>query len=48
VDTFTPAGFGPSGSANVVVPCDGESHTITITPRSDAGSGEPESKEVSS
>ena len=47
VDSFTPAGFGPSGSTNVVVPCDDESHTITITPRSDSGLGEPESKDVS-
>jgi Pentapeptide repeats (8 copies) len=48
VDTVSPAGFGPSGSTSVVVPCDGESHQITITPRNDAGSGEAESKEVSS
>jgi hypothetical protein len=47
VDSFTPAGFGPSGSTNVVVPCDDESHTIMITPRSDSGLGEPESKDVS-
>jgi len=47
VDTFSPAGFGPSGTTNVVVPCDGKSHTITITPESDAGQGEPQSKDVS-
>jgi len=47
VDSFSPAGKGPSGTTNVVVPCDDESHTITITPQSDAGAGEPESKEVS-
>ena len=47
VDSFTPAGYGPSGSAAVVVPCDDASHTITITPRSDAGPGEPESEDVS-
>jgi hypothetical protein len=46
VDSVTPAGFGPSGSASVVVPCDGASHQITITPRSDSGLGEPETKEV--
>jgi hypothetical protein len=46
VDSFSPAGFGPSGSTSVVVPCDGQSHQITITPRSDSGLGEPESKEV--
>jgi hypothetical protein len=47
VDSFSPKGFGPSGTTDVVVPCDDESHTITITPRSDAGSGEPQSKDVS-
>ena len=47
VDTFSPKGFGPSGTADVVVPCDDESHTITITPESDAGQGEPQSKDVS-
>lgn len=47
VDSFSPQGFGPSGTTNVVVPCDDESHTITITPQSDAGTGEPESKDVS-
>jgi hypothetical protein len=47
VDSFSPAGFGPSGTTNVVVPCDDESHTITITPESDAGTGEPQSKDVS-
>jgi hypothetical protein len=48
VDSVSPSGFGPSGTTNVVVPCDGESHTITITPQSDAGAGEAESEEVSS
>ncbi len=47
VDSVSPAGFGPSGSTSVVVPCDGETHTITITPQSDAGPGEPDSEEVS-
>jgi len=47
VDSFAPQGFGPSGTTNVVVPCDDESHTITITPQSDAGTGAPESKDVS-
>ena len=47
VDSGTPAGFSPSGSANVVVACDDASHTITITPRSDSGLGEPQSEEVS-
>lgn len=48
VDSFTPAGYGPSGTATVTVPCDGESHDVTITPRSDTGPGEPETKTVSS
>ena len=44
----TPAGFGPSGSTNVVVPCDDASHTITITPReATRAAGEPESEDVS-
>ena len=47
VDSFSPQGFGPSGTTDVVVPCDDESHTITITPQSDAGTGAPESKDVS-
>jgi uncharacterized protein YjbI with pentapeptide repeats len=47
VDSFSPAGFAPSGTTNVVVPCDDESHTITITPESDAGTGEPQTKDVS-
>jgi Pentapeptide repeats (8 copies) len=47
VDSVAPASFGPTGTTNVVVPCDDESHTITITPQSDSGPGEPQSKEVS-
>lgn len=47
VDTGTPAGFGPAGSTDVVVPCDDASHTVTITPRSDSGLGEPETEDVS-
>jgi hypothetical protein len=30
------------------VPCDGKSHEISITPQSDSGPGEAETKEVSS
>jgi hypothetical protein len=47
VDSVTPAGYGPSGSADIVVPCDDQSHRITITPRSDQGPGQSESEEVS-
>lgn len=39
---------GPEGSADLVVPCDGETHEVSITPRNDSGSGETESQEVSS
>jgi len=38
----------PEGSANLVVPCDGETHQVSITPRNDSGSGETESEGVSS
>jgi len=48
VDTGTPSGFGPTGSTTFVVACDSEPHAITITPRSDAGPGVPETKEVES
>ena len=48
VDTTSSTAFGPSGSTTVVVACDGEPHAISITPRSDAGPGVPETKEVSS
>jgi hypothetical protein len=47
VDSVPPSGYGPSGTTNLVVPCDGESHTITLTPQSDLGPGEAESEEVS-
>ena len=47
VDGGTAAGFGPFGSTDVVVPCDDASHTISVTPRSDSGLGEPETKDVS-
>jgi hypothetical protein len=48
VDGEAPSGYGPSGSADVDVPCDGASHMVTITPRSDSGDGAPESTDVSS
>jgi hypothetical protein len=38
---------GPEGTADLVVPCDGSTHQVSITPRSDSGSGETESQEVS-
>jgi hypothetical protein len=47
VDDFTAIGRGPSGTTTVTVPCDGESHQISITPKSGAGLGETETKDVS-
>jgi len=39
-------GYGPTGSTQIAVPCDGQSHQISITPESDAGMGQSETKEV--
>ena len=47
VDDFAEIRRGPSGTTTVTVPCDGESHQISITPKSDAGLGETETKDVS-
>ena len=47
VDDMSPKGYGPSGTTTLLVPCDDEPHEIAITPESDAGSGESESKNVS-
>jgi hypothetical protein len=47
VDTAPPKSGGPSGSTTVVVACDGEPHAITITPESDSGPGDPDTKDVS-
>lgn len=48
VDDFPPATGGPSGTKVVTVPCDDKSHLIAITPTSEAGTGETETKDVSS
>lgn len=48
LDTAAPTPYPPSGTATVVVACDGQPHAITITPQSDSGPGVPETKEVSS
>lgn len=48
VDGETVSDTGPSGSEEIHVPCDGESHDVSITALSDAGAGETESHEVSS
>jgi hypothetical protein len=47
VDEMSPEGFGPSGTTTLLVPCDEKPHEIAITPESDAGSGETETKSVS-
>lgn len=39
---------GPSGSAELPMPCDGADHEVSVVPLSDAGAGEPESETVSS
>ena len=46
LDTAAPTGYGPSGSTDVSVPCDGAPHAVTITPQSDAGPGVPETEAV--
>lgn len=48
LDTAAPTAYPPSGTATVVVACDGDPHAITITPRSDSGPGTPETEEISS
>ncbi len=39
---------GPSGSADVTVPCDGAEHEVSVVPLSDAGDGQADSETVSS
>lgn len=39
---------GPSGSAEIQVPCDGQTHDVSVTALSDAGAGESASEEISS
>jgi hypothetical protein len=48
VDDGAPAGFAPDGSTDVDVPCDGGSHTVTVTPQSDAGPGSARTADVPS
>ena len=38
---------GPSGSADLSVPCDGADHEVSVVPLSDAGAGQPETETVS-
>ncbi|MBM2822915.1 MAG: pentapeptide repeat-containing protein [Thermoleophilia bacterium] len=48
VDGETVSDEGPSGSAEIQVPCDGEPHDVSVTALSDAGAGESASEDVSS
>jgi hypothetical protein len=48
VDGAEAESAGPSGAADVTVPCDGADHEITVVPLSDAGEGEAETETVSS
>lgn len=48
VDGETVSETGPSGSEVVPVPCDGETHDVSVTALSDAGAGDSASEEVSS
>lgn len=47
VDGSSPTDYGPDGSSEFYVACDGAAHTISITPLSDTGRGAPQSEEVS-
>ena len=47
VDNSSPTGYGPEGSTEFYVACDGAAHTISITPLSDTGQGATQSEEVS-
>jgi hypothetical protein len=46
VDGATVLDEGPSGSADVSVPCDGATHDVGVTALSDAGTGQSESQQV--
>jgi hypothetical protein len=41
------AGGGPQGSATLQVPCDGQSHEVSVTAVNDAGAGETQTETVS-
>jgi hypothetical protein len=47
VDKSSPTGYGPEGSTEFYVACDGAAHTISITPLSDTGRGATQSEVVS-
>jgi hypothetical protein len=47
VDGGTPTETGPSGTTEIQVPCDGETHEVSVTALNDSGDGETESKEIS-
>ena len=48
LDGQTVSESGPSGSTTLQIPCDGETHEVSVTPLSDSGPGEPQAQEVSS
>ena len=48
VDGAEVGSAGPSGSAELAVPCDGADHEVSVVPLSDAGAGEADSETVSS
>jgi hypothetical protein len=39
-------GYGPSGSAELPVPCDDQAHTLSVTALDDAGSGQTMSETI--
>jgi hypothetical protein len=40
------AGYGPSGTANLPIPCDGKTHKASVTALNDSGAGQTVSKQV--
>jgi hypothetical protein len=40
------AGYGPSGTANLPIPCDGKTHKVAVTALNDSGAGQTVSKQV--
>jgi hypothetical protein len=47
VDDFSPTTFGASGKEDITVPCDGESHEISIAPLTETTRGQIETEKVS-
>jgi hypothetical protein len=40
------AGYGPEGTADLAIPCDGESHEVSVTALNDSGAGETVTEQV--